>query len=111
MSERTHVGEFEHRVMAAILHLEGDAYALPIRRKIEELGGRGVSRGALYTTLRRLEEKGYLESRLGDSLPQRGGRPRRYFSVTADGLAALRESRDELLGFWSGLERVLERDG
>lgn len=104
MTTRNQLGEFEHVVLSAILHLGGEAYALPIRDKLQELGRRRVSRGALYTTLMRLEKKGYLQSRVGEPLPQRSGRARRFFTVSADGLEALRRSRALLLSVWGGLE-------
>ena len=69
---------------------------------------RRVGRGALYTALERLEAKGCLRSTMGEALPQRGGRARRYFTVTAAGMRALRESRRVLLGLWDGLESKLE---
>ncbi len=110
MSQRNQIGEFEHLTLSAILHLGDAAYALPIRRKIEELGRRKVSRGALYTTLMRLEEKGYVDSRIGDPLPLRGGRARRYFSVSPEGLAMLRAARERLMNFWRGLDNYLEAE-
>ena len=59
----------------------------------------------------RLEEKGYLESSVGEPMPKRGGRARRYFTVSVKGLAMLRESRERLMNFWSGLEDYLETGG
>jgi len=111
VSQRHQIGEFEHLALSAILHLGDQAYALPIRQKIEQLGRRKVSRGALYTTLMRLEEKGYLASSVGDPMPQRGGRARRYFTVSDEGLAMLRASRERLMNFWRGLEDYLETGG
>src|SRR5438046_1007869 len=69
--------------------------------------GRRIARGALYTALERLEIKGFVRSRMGEPLPERGGRARRYFTVTAAGLRALRHSRHVLLGLWDGLESKL----
>ena len=80
------LGEFEHIVLLAILRLGEDAYAIPIREEIEERTGRSVARGALYTALERLETKRCLRSRMSDPLPERGGRSRRYFTVTPAGL-------------------------
>ncbi len=77
------LGEFEHIVLLAILRLGEDAYAIPIREEIEERTGRSVARGALYTALERLETKRCLRSRMSEPLPERGGRSRRYFTVTA----------------------------
>ena len=102
------LGEFEHIVLLAILRLGEDAYAIPIREEIEERTGRAVARGALYTALERLETKRCLRSRMSAPLPERGGRSRRYFTVTATGLAAIRSSRRSLLRLWQGLEGRLE---
>ena len=87
------LGEFEHIVLLAILRVGEDAYAIPIREEIEERTGRAVARGALYTALERLETKRCLRSRMSDPLPERGGRSRRYFTVTPAGLAAIRSSQ------------------
>jgi PadR family transcriptional regulator PadR len=105
----TYLGEFEHVVMLAILRLKDDAYAIPIRQEIEARTGRAVARGALYTALERLESKRCLKSKMSDPVAQRGGRARRYFSVTPTGLRAVRASRHALLQLWSGLESMLER--
>ena len=102
------LGEFEHIVMLAILRLGDDAYAIPIREEIEARTGRSVARGALYTALERLEAKRCLRSRMGEPRPERGGRSRRYFTVTAAGLASIRSSRRSLLSLWQGLEGRLE---
>src|ERR687893_2737373 len=68
-----YLGEFEYAVLLAILHLQEDAYAVPIRELIEERTGRPVARGALYTGLDRLEGKGCLKSRMADATEERGG--------------------------------------
>ncbi|MGH7574823.1 MAG: PadR family transcriptional regulator [Longimicrobiales bacterium] len=106
---RVGLGEFEHVVMLAIMRLEGDAYAPAILGEIEACTGRAASRGSIYITLDRLEEKGLIRSSLAVGPPARGGRPRRYLELTPAGLAALRESREALLSLWSGLERRLRR--
>lgn len=108
MTDKTYLGEFEHIVLLAILRLGDEAYGVPIRREIEEQTGRAVARGALYTTLDRMETKGYLSSRVGDPTPKRGGRARRYFEITAAGYAALRASREALLKMWRGYESSIE---
>jgi PadR family transcriptional regulator, regulatory protein PadR len=104
----TYLGEFEQVVLLAILRLDGNAYAIPVREEIEARTGRSVARGALYTALDRLETKGCLRSRMSEPLPERGGRSRRYYGVTASGLAALRASRASLLALWKGVESRLE---
>ena len=107
MSE-LYLGELEQIVLLAVLRLKDDAYAIPILAEIEALTGRRMARGALYTALDRLEKKGCLRSKLGDPLPERGGRARRYFDVTPAAIRALRQSRLGLLRLWRGLESVLE---
>jgi PadR family transcriptional regulator len=99
-----YLGEFEQVVLLAILRLQDGAYAIPVREEIEARTGRQVARGALYTALDRLEQKRCLRSRMSEPVAERGGRSRRYFTVTAPGLAALRASRHALLSLWSGLE-------
>jgi PadR family transcriptional regulator PadR len=103
-----YLGEFEHLVLLAVLRLDEGAYAIPIREEIEARTGRRVARGALYTALERLEIKGCLRSHMSDPLPERGGRSRRYFTVSAAGLRALRTSRRVLLDLWQGLDSKLE---
>ena len=103
-----YLGEFEQIVLLAILRLGEDAYAIPIRQEIEERTGRAVARGALYTALDRLEHKRCLRSKMSAPLPERGGRSRRYFTVTPAGLSAIRSSRRSLLRLWQGLEGTLE---
>ena len=103
-----YLGEFEQIVLLAVLRMGDDAYAIPIREEIEQRTGRTVARGALYTALERLEEKRYLRSRMSAPLPERGGRSRRYFTVTPTGLAAIRAARDSLLRLWQGIEGLLE---
>jgi PadR family transcriptional regulator, regulatory protein PadR len=106
-AEEVYLGELEHLLLLIVLRLGGDAYANPIGDELETAAGRRIARGALYTALERLEVKGCLRSTMGEPLPERGGRARRYFSVTPTGLRALRNSRRVLLGLWAGLESKL----
>lgn len=108
MSENIHLGELEQILLLAVLRRRSDGYAVPLLEDLEA-AGRRLSRGALYTALERLEQKDLVRSRLGEPLAERGGRARRYYEVTAGGLAALRESRRVLLALWDGLEAQLER--
>ena len=102
-------GELEQMLLWTVLRLGDEAYGLGVRDHLEEVAGRQVSRGAVYVTLDRLVKKGYLESWLADEDEQRAGRSRRYFRVTAEGKAALRESRDALVSLWSGHEAAVEK--
>jgi PadR family transcriptional regulator PadR len=99
---------FEQIVLLAVLRLGEGAYAIPVREEIERRTGRAIARGALYTALERLEDKGFLRSRMSAPLPERGGRSRRYFTVTPAGLAAVRASRESLLNLWQGIEGLIE---
>jgi DNA-binding PadR family transcriptional regulator len=109
MARSFFLGDFEHVVLLALLRLGSDAYGTTIRREIEGQTGRSVSVGALYTALDRLERKGFATSSLADPTPQRGGRAKRYFVLTAAGHTALRHSRDVLQRMWRGLEPKGER--
>ena len=104
-----HLGEFEYAVLLAVLHLDADAYAVPVRELIEERTGRPVARGALYTCLDRLEAKGCLQSRMGEATEERGGKAKRYFTVTHAGLKAIRATHEALSSMTKGLESILER--
>lgn len=104
----TYLGELEQMLLWTVLRLGDEAYGMAVRDELEERAGRDTSRGAVYITLDRLVKKGYLSSRLGSATAERGGRSRRYFTVTEDGKAALREAREALVNVWSGLERVVD---
>jgi PadR family transcriptional regulator PadR len=101
-----YLGELEQIVLLAVLRLGDEAYAVPILEQIESQTGRKVARGALYTALDRLEAKGCLRSRVGEPLPERGGRARRYFTVTPAAVRSLKASRMALMRLWHGLESL-----
>lgn len=103
----TTLGEFELVVLLAVLRLGEGAYGVTILREIHKRAGRPVARGAVYITLDRLESKGYLRSSLADPTPQRGGKAKRLFRVSAQGLTAMREYRRVLVNMWQDLEPVL----
>lgn len=101
---RDSLGEFEQLVLLAALRLGGNAYVVPIIDDIAHRTGREVTHAAAYVALRRLEKRGLVTSSLGQSTPERGGKPKRYFEVSPEAVAQLRESRDTLLNMWKGLE-------
>jgi PadR family transcriptional regulator PadR len=111
MKPTPYVGEFEYAVLLALLHVEGtdEAYAVPVRALLEQRTGRPVARGALYTALERLEAKGCLKSRMGDPTAERGGKARRYFTVTPLGVKALKAMHASLASLSRGLEALLEQ--
>lgn len=98
------LGEFEQMVLLAIAHLGDEAYANPIVDEIERRTGRSAARAAVYITLRRLEEKGLVSSWMGDPLPERGGKARRYVKLKAAGAKALQEARTASDRMWKGLD-------
>jgi DNA-binding PadR family transcriptional regulator len=106
---RTDLGDMEHLVLLAILRLGREAYGIPILDEVSLRSGRTVSRATVYVALRRLEQKGLVTSRLGESTPERGGRAKRYFRLRPAGLKALRESRAMFLNLWRDYETILDR--
>ena len=103
VQKEKYLGEFEQVVMLALLHLGKEAYGANIRQLLQRQIERDVSLGALYSTLERLENKGMVISELGESTPQRGGRPKRFFEVTATGNKALLKARQAMETMWQGI--------
>ena len=107
MAPNNFLGEFEQMVLLAILQRGDRAYGVEVRREIEESSGRKVTRGAFYTTLDRLESKGYLRWTTRAVEGWRGGIPQRHFEVTAEGRAKLQQSRNALTRLWRGLDEKM----
>jgi PadR family transcriptional regulator PadR len=101
---REALGEFEQLVLLAIMRLDGEVYGVPIVDEIERRTGRAVAPAAVYVTLRRLEEKGLLSSKMSAPTAERGGKARRCVKMTSAGLASLREARQVLDSMWKGLD-------
>ncbi|MEQ9398446.1 MAG: helix-turn-helix transcriptional regulator [Longimicrobiales bacterium] len=104
MTDRTSLGEFEQLVLLACLRLGPDAYTVTVADELAGRAGREVSPATVYVALRRLEDKGLVASRMGDSTPERGGRPKRHFAVLPAAIPLLEDARDALLNMWDGLE-------
>ena len=102
------LGEFEQMLLLAAMRLEDEAYGVKLMEELDNRVGRNVSRGSVYVTLDRMEDKGWISSELSASRPERGGRPRRIVRVTPQGLAVLRKSRAALFDLWDGLEEALD---
>ena len=94
----------EQQLLLAVWRLEEEAYGLAIRDELERLAGRAPAVGAVYTTLMRMEEKGWVDSDLGDPTPVRGGKAKRLFRLTPAGRDALVEARRAMNRLWEGLE-------
>jgi len=103
---RHQLGEFEEIVMLTVGILHGEAYGVAIIDEIEQRLSRKVSIGALQTVLRRLEDKGYLTSEFGESTSVRGGKRKRYFSLTTLGSRVLRETQDQRVNLFKAIPRV-----
>ncbi len=98
------LGSLEHIVLLAVMRLGSNAYGMTVRRDIEYATGRDISIGAVYATLVRLESKGFVRSYAGEPTPERGGRAKRYFEMTANGKAAVRSTHEILLKMSSGIK-------
>lgn len=98
------LGETEEFALLVVVALGDEAYGVAIQRRLERDAKRSLALGAVYAALERLEQKGYLASEWGEATPQRGGRRKRVFSVTAEGLRAVREVRRTRERLWQLVE-------
>ncbi len=99
--KRTFLGEFEEIVLLTVAILGEEAYGVTVTQELEQKTGRSVGFSTVHTTLQRLEEKGFLTSQMGGATAERGGRRKRFFTVTATGRKALvevKQVREELWG-------------
>ena len=102
------LGELEQVVLLAIVRLDGESHGAAIVEQIEDGTGKRVSPGALYTVLGRLETKGFVQSWIGDSTPERGGRRRKVYKILPEGARALRDWYKGIRGMASGVLSRLE---
>ncbi len=102
------LGVFEQAVLVAVHHLRGEGYGRTILKDVQARLERDVAASAVYSTLDRLEAKGLVRSREGAATPERGGRARRHFTITAAGTRALNESREAALNIWRGIDWPLK---
>ncbi len=100
------LGEFEEIVLLTVGVLFDEAYGVAIKNEIESRLGRKVSVGAMQSALRRMEKKGYLESREGEANKKRGGKPKRYFRITAFGKKALVYSKGVRTDLWNSIPEI-----
>ncbi len=109
MGRTGYLGELEQIVMLAVARLAQEAYGMSIRREIEARTGRNVAIGAVYSTLERLEDKGYVRAAAPPGDADRDGRARRFFQLTRSGIDALAAASRMQARMWSGLR--LKRAG
>ena len=95
-----YIGEFEELVLLTIAALDEAAYGVAIKEDIEQRTVRSISIGALHSTITRLEEKGFIKSWLGEPTQERGGRRKRYFQLTNQGKAGVRNVKALRDGLW-----------
>ena len=103
MSGRSYLGELELMVLLALVRLGEDAYGVPVARELRVLTGREVAQGSVYAALERLGDKGLVTSHVGEATSQRGGRAKRYFCITPEGLRTVRAARSALINLWRGV--------
>ena len=108
MSKDNLLGVYELMTLFSILRLGKEAYGVPISREIEVHSGRNIAVSGVYAALERLEHKGLVTAELGEVTPQRGGRAKTYFRVTAKGLREATEARRAFVNLWQGTPALKE---
>ena len=98
--------DFELMILLATLRVGEGAYGVPIATEIERTGGRRVVVAAVYAALDRLERNGLVTSSIGEPTPERGGRAKRYFQETQQGMRAVKETQRALVALWKGVPQL-----
>ena len=111
MAEAKMPSDFEQQVLLGVWRLGEHAYGASVRDELEARTGRDLAQGAVYVTLVRLEKKGLLLSRLSDPTPVRGGKAKRYFEITPQGVAGVQAVRRTMDKLWEGLPDVEAAEG
>ena len=106
MAGRVTLSDFEFMILLAVLRVGDEAYGVPIGHEIERVAKRSITRAALYTALDRLQRRHLVTSALGQPTAERGGRAKRYFSVTPRGLQAIRQTQRSFVALWSGIPEL-----
>ncbi|MDE3197065.1 MAG: helix-turn-helix transcriptional regulator [Acidobacteriota bacterium] len=106
MARRGFLGEFELMVLLALIRLGDEAYGVPISHEIERVSGREAALGSVYAALERLEEKGLVTSAMGDPTAERGGRAKRFFRITENGLRDVKATQRALTSLWKGVPQL-----
>lgn len=103
---REYLGEFEELVLTMVAALQEDAYGAAIADEIETRLKRKVNLSAVHVTLYRLEDKGYIKSRMGGGTKERGGRRKRIYTITSAGMAMLRAMKETRLDLWKMIPQL-----
>lgn|SRR5690348_8935908 len=106
MPRRNPIGNLDLIAMSALIRLDDEAYGVSISHEIAETTGSEVALGTIYAVLQRLEREGLVKSSLGEATPERGGRAKRYFRITAKGLREVNQMRRALTKLWRGVPEL-----
>jgi PadR family transcriptional regulator, regulatory protein PadR len=106
MPAPTSLGTNDLMILLALMRLGDDAYGVPIARELEATVGRPVALASVYATLDRLVERGLVEAELGEPTPERGGRAKKYFKITAKGIREVRAAKQSLTKLWKSLPQL-----
>jgi PadR family transcriptional regulator PadR len=101
MSSRIYLGELEELILLMVALLNKEAYGVTVAEELKTQANRELSISAIHAVLHRLEEKGFVKSKMGGASAERGGRRKRLFSITAHGRNALEELRDTRDLIWT----------
>lgn len=102
-----HLGEFEEIVLLTVAILNGEAYGVSIIEEIESRVDRSVSLGSIQTVLKRLEEKELVQSAFGEATKVRGGKRKRYYTITAEGQRTLRQTKEQRVSLWNAIPKIV----
>lgn len=102
----TYLGELEELVLLAVAALDGNSYAVAVRAEIEDRANRKVNISAIHASLYRLEDKGFLNSYMGEATKKRGGKSKRIFKVTTYGYNTLKEAQTVRQSFWASIPQL-----
>lgn len=106
-----HLGEFEELILLTVAIMNGKAYGIAIIDELEKRTGRIATIGAIQTVLKRMESKGWVSSAFGEATKERGGKRKRYYSITFDGQAILSHSKDQRNSLWHAIPKIAWYNG
>lgn len=101
------LGEFEELVLLSIAINSDDAFSLSILGELKQRTGRSILISSVHKVLVRLEEKGFVKSHLGEATPERGGRAKKLYELTASGIEVLNRTRELRNSMWSAAPELL----
>ncbi|MEC7753372.1 MULTISPECIES: PadR family transcriptional regulator [Roseivirga] len=102
----TYLGEFEELVLLTVGALYPEAYGVAVMDEIKKETGRTVNISAIHSALRRLDDKGFVKSKMGGATNERGGRRKRYFELTSQGKKALDEAQSLRLKLYNRITDI-----